>query len=54
MQVDKNVMIECIDVNKEYRRAGAIIRALVDINISIKSGDLLLSKVIQVAARVPC
>jgi len=42
MPVDKNVMIECIDVNKEYRRAGAIIRALVDINISIKSGDFII------------
>lgn len=42
MPVAKDVMIECIDVNKEYRRAGAIIRALVDINISIKSGDFII------------
>jgi putative ABC transport system ATP-binding protein len=42
MPVDKDVMIECIDVNKEYRRAGAIIRALVDINVSIKSGDFII------------
>jgi len=42
MPVSKDVMIECIDVNKEYRRAGAIIRALVDINVSIKSGDFII------------
>ncbi|MHA1292442.1 MAG: ABC transporter ATP-binding protein [Promethearchaeota archaeon] len=38
----KDLMIEAIDVNKEYRRAGAIIRALVDINIQIKSGDFII------------
>ena len=42
MPIDKDTMIEAIDVNKEYRRAGAIIRALVDINITIKSGDFVI------------
>ncbi len=42
MPVAKDVMIEVIDVNKEYRRAGAIIRALVDINLTIKSGDFVI------------
>jgi putative ABC transport system ATP-binding protein len=42
MPVDKDTMIEAIDVNKEYRRAGAIIRALVDINLTIKSGEFVL------------
>ncbi len=42
MPVDKDTMIEAIDVNKEYRRAGAIIRALGDINLSIKSGEFVL------------
>jgi len=42
MPVDKDTMIQAIDVNKEYRRAGAIIRALADINITIKSGDFVL------------
>lgn len=42
MPVDKDVMIECMDVNKEYRRAGAIIRALVDVSVSIKSGDFAI------------
>lgn len=42
MPVSKDTMIEVIDVNKEYRRAGAIIRALVDINLSIKSGDFVI------------
>ena len=42
MPVAKDVMIEVIDVNKEYRRAGAIIRALIDINITIKSGDFVI------------
>ena len=42
MPVDKDTMIEAIDVNKEYRRAGAIIRALVDINVTIKSGDFVI------------
>jgi putative ABC transport system ATP-binding protein len=35
-------MIEVIDVNKEYRRAGAIIRALADINLTIKSGEFVI------------
>jgi len=42
MPIDKDVMIEAIDVNKEYRRAGAIIRALVDINMSVKSGEFII------------
>jgi putative ABC transport system ATP-binding protein len=42
MPIPKDVMIEAVDVNKEYRRAGAIIRALVDINITIKSGDFVV------------
>jgi len=42
MPVDKNVMIEATDVNKEYRRAGAIIRALIDINVSIKAGEFIM------------
>lgn len=39
--VDRDTMIEAIDINKEYRRAGAIIRALVDINVTIKSGEFV-------------
>ena len=42
MPVEKDTMIEAIDVNKEYRRAGAIIRALGDINLTIKSGEFIL------------
>jgi putative ABC transport system ATP-binding protein len=42
MPVDKDTMIEAIDVNKEYRRAGAIIRALGDVNLTIKSGEFVL------------
>ena len=42
MQVDKDVIIDATDVNKEYRRAGAIIRALVDINLTIKSGEFVV------------
>ena len=42
MPISKDTMIEAIDVNKEYRRAGAIIRALVDINLTIKSGDFVI------------
>ncbi len=38
----KDVMIDAIDLNKEYRRAGAIIRALVDINVEIKSGEFVI------------
>ena len=39
---DKDVMVEAIDVYKEYRRAGAIISALVDINTQIKTGDFVI------------
>ncbi|MFX1257188.1 MAG: ABC transporter ATP-binding protein [Promethearchaeota archaeon] len=42
MPVAKDTMIEAIDVNKEYRRKGTIIRALVDINLTIKSGDFVI------------
>jgi len=42
MTVSLDTMIEAIDINKEYRRAGAIIRALVDINLTIKSGDFVI------------
>jgi len=42
MPVAKDTMIEVIDVNKEYRRSGAIIRALVDINLTIKAGDFVI------------
>jgi len=42
MPIDKDTMIDAIDVNKEYRRAGAIIRALVDVNLTIKSGDFVI------------
>jgi len=42
MPVDKDTMIEAIDVNKEYRRAGAIIRALSDVNLTIKSGEFVI------------
>ncbi len=42
MPVDKDTMIEAIDVNKEYRRAGAIIRALADVNVTIKSGEFVI------------
>ena len=44
MPVDKDVMIEATDVNKEYRRAGAIIRALIDINVSIRAGEFIVIK----------
>ena len=37
-----DTMIEAIDVNKEYRRAGAIIRALNDVNLTIKSGEFVV------------
>lgn len=40
--VDRDTMIEAIDINKEYRRSGAIIRALIDINVTIKSGDFII------------
>ena len=39
---EKDIMIEAIDVNKEYRRAGAIIRALGDVNLKIKSGEFII------------
>ena len=42
MSADKDVMIEAIDVNKEYRRAGAIIRALADVNLRIRSGEFVV------------
>jgi putative ABC transport system ATP-binding protein len=42
MSSAKDIMIEAIDINKEYRRAGAIIRALVDINLKIKSGEFVI------------
>ncbi len=34
-------MIKAINVQKEYRREGSIIRALVDINVDIKSGEFV-------------
>jgi len=42
MSSDKDIMIEAVDVNKEYRRAGAIIRALADANLRIKSGEFII------------
>jgi len=42
MPVDMDTMIEAIDVNKEYRRSGAIIRALADVNVRIKSGEFVI------------
>jgi putative ABC transport system ATP-binding protein len=39
---DKDIMIEAVDVNKEYRRAGAIIRALADVNLKIRSGEFAI------------
>ncbi|MFO8020591.1 MAG: ABC transporter ATP-binding protein [Promethearchaeia archaeon] len=42
MSSRKDTMVEAIDVNKEYRRSGAIIRALVDVNLKIKSGDFVI------------
>jgi putative ABC transport system ATP-binding protein len=42
MPIDMDTMIEAIDVNKEYRRAGAIIRALADVNVTIKSGEFVI------------
>ena len=39
---EKDVMIEAVDLNKEYRRAGAIIRALADVNLKIKSGEFVM------------
>ncbi|MFW9969963.1 MAG: ABC transporter ATP-binding protein [Candidatus Odinarchaeota archaeon] len=42
MSSDKDIMIEAVDVNKEYRRAGAIIRALADVNLKIRSGEFAI------------
>ncbi|KKK40844.1 hypothetical protein LCGC14_0518050 [marine sediment metagenome] len=42
MSADRDLMIEAIDVNKEYRRAGAIIRALADVNLKIRSGEFAI------------
>ena len=42
MSSDKDIMIEAVDVNKEYRRAGAIIRALADVNLKIRSGEFAM------------
>ena len=42
MPVDRDTMIEVININKEYRRAGTIIHALIDINLTIKSGDFVM------------
>ncbi|MFO7798031.1 MAG: ABC transporter ATP-binding protein [Promethearchaeati archaeon] len=42
MPIDMDTMIEAIDVNKEYRRSGAIIRALADVNVTIKSGEFVI------------
>ncbi|MFX1392364.1 MAG: ABC transporter ATP-binding protein [Promethearchaeota archaeon] len=42
MPVDKDVMIDATDVNKEYRRAGAIIRALADVSITIRAGEFVV------------
>ncbi len=42
MSADKDIMIEAVDVNKEYRRAGAIIRALADVNLKIRSGEFVV------------
>ena len=42
MSAGKDVMIEAVDVNKEYRRAGAIIRALADVNLKIRSGEFVV------------
>ncbi|MHA1731614.1 MAG: ABC transporter ATP-binding protein [Promethearchaeota archaeon] len=39
--MSSETMIKCINVQKEYRRGGAIIRALVDVNLDIKSGELV-------------
>jgi len=36
-----DIMISASEVNKEYRREGAIIRALVDITVDIKSGEFV-------------
>lgn len=35
-------MIKAINVEKEYRRSGSIIRALVDVNVEIKSGEFVM------------
>lgn len=35
-------MIKCTNVNKEFRLRGNIIRALIDINVEIKSGEFVI------------
>ncbi len=42
MSAGRDLIIQAIDVNKEYRRAGKIVPALVDVNVSIKSGDFVI------------
>jgi len=42
MALEKDIMVEAVDINKEYRRAGAIIQALVDVNLKIKSGEFVI------------
>lgn len=42
MPIDMDTMIKAIDVNKEYRRAGAIIHALDDVNLTVKSGEFVI------------
>ena len=42
MMVDMDVMVKAEELNKEYRREGAIIRALVDINLEIKEGKFII------------
>ena len=42
MSSDIDTIIEAINVNKEYRRAGAIITALVEVNLEIKAGDFVM------------
>ncbi len=44
MATERDIMVEAIDINKEYRRAGAIIRALADVNLKIKSGEFIIIK----------
>jgi len=42
MALEKDIMVEAVDINKEYRRAGAIIQALGDVNLKIKSGEFVI------------
>jgi len=44
MATERDIMVEAKNVNKEYRRAGAIIQALVDVNLKIKSGEFIIVK----------